>query len=87
MTDQYAVRRAEFAPGEVLPEAVGLQWKHSILSIPGFVSPWQAVETAADLAFELNPSSFISQGSPVDYAAIWPKTTVLTSRPCTFKPS
>ena len=73
MTDQYAVRRAEVAPGEVLPEAVGLQWKHSILSTPGFVSPWQAVETAVDLAFELNPSSFISQGSPADYAAIWPK--------------
>ena len=73
MTDQYAVLRARPLTAEVEPEAVGFQWRHSILNSPDYVSPWQAVENAVDLAFELNPSCFIASDSTVHYAALWPK--------------
>ena len=71
MTDQYAVLRAGPSPEQAIPEVVGFQSKHSILRKPWFLSPWQAIENAADLAFGLNPSSFIGYGSSVDFDAIW----------------
>ena len=72
MTDQYAVQRARPLTADVEPEAVGVQWQHSILRSPDYVSPWQAVEDAVDLAFELNPSCFIASASTVHYAACGP---------------
>lgn len=34
-------------------EAICLHWSHSILSEPTFLNPWNAIERATDLAFEL----------------------------------
>ena len=50
MTDEYD---HQWPQAMCSPDAVSLHWGHSILDEPCFISPWNAVERATDLAWEL----------------------------------
>jgi len=61
MTLEYFDRWASWPPSAIAADVAGMQWSHFILQEPTYKSPWQASEDAMQLAFMMQPSSFIEQ--------------------------
>ena len=61
MALEYFDRWAPWPPTNITAEVAGMQWAHSILLDPSYKSPWQASEDAMQLAFEMQPLSFLEQ--------------------------
>ena len=61
MTLEYFDRWAPWPPSTIAADVAGLQWSHSILQEPFYMSPWQASADAMHLAFIMQPDSFVKQ--------------------------
>lgn len=61
MTLEYFDRWAPWPSMHVQADVAKMQWLHSILQDPSYKSPWTASEEAMHLAFDMHPSSFLTQ--------------------------
>ena len=86
MTLEYFDQWAALPPTRIDAAVAKMQWSHSILQEPNYLSPWQASENALHLAFTLQPNSLIHQCEQQDWGFSVPRKQCRKGRTVSFDP-
>ena len=86
MTLEYFDQWAALPPTRIDAAVAKMQWSHSILQEPNYLSPWQASENALHLAFTLQPNSLIQQCERQEWGFSVPHKQCRKGRTVSFDP-